>query len=139
MAISAFVCQQATVIGVGTLRRPGPGLLAFGAGLGVGLLALVVFVRSFLFAPELGRGEDASSIRRSRFFMICASLFVYAAVIHWLGFAASTFLFVLFLFRTVETEQWWRSLVKSTLITIGNYLVFVTWLSISLPKGFWAG
>lgn len=139
MAISAFVCQQAMLIGVGTLRRPGPGLLAFGAGLGVGLLALVVFVRSFLSASESGRGEDERSIRRSKFFMICASLFVYAALIHWLGFAASTFLFVLFLFRAVEPERWWRSLVKSALITVGNYLVFVTWLGIGLPKGVWAG
>ncbi len=139
MAISAFVCQQATVIGVGTLRRPGPGLLTFGAGLGIGLLALLVFVRSFFSASESGRGEDGTSIRRSRFFMICTSLFVYVALIHWLGFVASTFLFVLFLFRAVETEQWWRSLVKSALVTVGNYLVFVLWLGISLPKGFWAG
>ena len=55
------------------------------------------------------------------------------------GFALSTFLLVLFLFRAVQTERWWRSLVKALLITVGNYLVFVVWLGIRLPGGFWAG
>ncbi len=139
LAFSLFVCQQATVIGVGNLRKPGPGLLAFGAGAGIGLLALVVFIRSFLSNPAIGVDQDEKSIRRGKFFLICVSLFVYAALIHWLGFALSTFLFVLFLFRAVQPERWWRSLAKAGLITIGNYLVFIVWLRISLPKGFWAG
>jgi hypothetical protein len=138
IALSLFVCQQATVIGVGSLRRPGPGLLALGAGAGIGLLALAVFIRTFLSKPEADVGQDEKSIRRGKFFLICASLFVYAALISWLGFALSTFLFVLFLFRTVQTERWWRSLVKALLITVGNYLVFVVWLGIRLPGGFWA-
>jgi hypothetical protein len=138
IALSLFVCQQATVIGVGSLRRPGPGLLALGAGAGIGLLALAVFIRTFLSKPEADVGLDEKSIRRGKFFLICASLFVYAALISWLGFALSTFLFVLFLFRTVQTERWWRSLVKALLITVGNYLVFVVWLGIRLPGGFWA-
>ena len=138
MALSLFICQQATVIGVGSLRRPGPGLLAFGAGAGIGLLALAVFIRTFLAKPAADAAQDEKSVRRVKFFLICTSLFVYAAVISWLGFVVSTFLFVLFLLRTVQTEKWWRSLLKALLITAGNYLVFVVWLGIRLPGGFWA-
>jgi hypothetical protein len=138
MALSLFICQQATVIGVGSLRRPGPGLLAFGAGAGIGLLALAVFIRTFLSKPAVDAVRDEKSVRRVKFFLICTSLFVYAAVISWLGFVVSTFLFVLFLLRTVQTEKWWRSLLKALLITAGNYLVFVVWLGIRLPGGFWA-
>jgi len=29
--------------------------------------------------------------------------------------------------------------MKAVLITVGNYLVFVVWLGIHLPKGFWQG
>jgi len=126
------------VIGVGSLRRPGPGLLAFGAGAGIGLLALAVFIRTFLSKPAVDAVRDEKSVRRVKFFLICTSLFVYAAVISWLGFVVSTFLFVLFLLRTVQTEKWWRSLLKALLITAGNYLVFVVWLGIRLPGGFWA-
>jgi putative tricarboxylic transport membrane protein len=138
MALSLFICQQATVIGVGSLRRPGPGLLAFGAGAGIGLLALALFIRTFLSKPAVDAVRDEKSVRRVKFFMICTSLFVYAAVISWLGFVLSTFLFVLFLLRTAQTEKWWRSLLKALLITAGNYLVFVVWLGIRLPEGFWA-
>ena len=132
------MCQQATTIGVGSLRRPGPGLLAFGAGCGIGLLALAVFIRAFLSKPAADAAQDEKSVRKVKFFLICTSLFVYAAVISWLGFVVSTFLFVLFLLRTVQTEKWWRSLLKALLITAGNYLVFVVWLGIRLPGGFWA-
>jgi len=138
MALSLFICQQATLIGVGSLRRPGPGLLAFGAGAGIGLLALAVFIRAFLSEPAADAAQDEKSVRKVKFFLICTSLFVYAAVISWLGFVVSTFLFVLFLLRTVQTEKWWRSLLKALLITAGNYLVFVVWLGIRLPGGFWA-
>ena len=127
------------MIGVGSLRRPGPGLLALGAGAGIGLLALAVFIRTFLSKPAVDVGQDEKSIRRVKFFLMCISLFVYAVLISWLGFALSTFLFVLFLFRMVQVERWWRSLVKAVLITLGNYLVFVVWLGIHLPRGFWAG
>ena len=127
------------MIGVGSLRRPGPGLLAFGAGAGTGLLALAVFVRSFLSQPAIETGQGEKGIRRGKFSLICVSLFVYAALISWLGFALSTFLFVLFLLRAVQAERWWRSLVKAVLITVGNYVVFVVWLGIHLPRGFWAG
>lgn len=140
MALSIFVCQQATVIGVGSLRKPGPGLLAFGAGVGVGLLALAVFIRSLLSTLEPAEGDrDEGTIRRGKFVMVCVSLFIYAALVGWLGFALSTFLFVFFLLQTAEPERWWRSLVKAALVTAGNYLVFVVWLGINLPKGFWAG
>ena len=139
MVLSVFICQQAVVIGVGSLRKPGPGLLAFGAGAGIGLLAFVVLIRSLLSKREPVEGnQDEGTIRRGKFFMICVSLFVYTVLVSWLGFVPSTFLFVLFLLQTTEPERWWRSIVKAVLITAGNYLVFVVWLGINLPRGFWA-
>jgi putative tricarboxylic transport membrane protein len=137
LLLSLFVCQQATLIGVGSLRKPGPGLLAFGAGFGTGLLSLAVFIRSFLSQPTINVDQGKKRIPRAKFFLICTSLFVYAVLMTWLGFVLSTFLFVFFLLQTAESERWWRSLGKAALITIGNYLVFVVWLGIHLPGGFW--
>jgi putative tricarboxylic transport membrane protein len=139
VALSFFVCQQATVIGVGSLRRPGPGLMAFGAGAGVGLLAFAVLIRSLLSKLKpVESAQVGGNIRSGKFFLICTSLFVYAALVNALGFILSTFLFVFFLFQTAQAEKWWHSLVKAALITAGNYLVFVVWLGIHLPSAFWA-
>lgn len=59
-ALSLFICQQSTVIGVGGLHRPGPGLMSFGAGMGIGVLALTVLVLSFF--SKTGPGESEMGI-----------------------------------------------------------------------------
>ena len=139
LLLSIFICQQSVVIGVGTLSQPGPGLLAFGAGAGIGVLALWFLIQSFV--SKESRGEvtrHGKTLQRGRFLMICTSLFVYTIAVNWLGFLLSTFLFVIFILRLIESKKWWRTLVEALLITIGNYLFFVEWLGLSLPKGFYA-
>lgn len=140
IGLSLFVCQQSVAIGVGTLRKPGPGLLAFGAGAAIGLLSLGLLIQSLTSkAKKMGLGHSERVIHRVKFLLICISLFAYTMIVNWLGFAFSTFLFVLFLIYAIESERWWRMVLKAVLITSGNYLIFVVWLGLSLPKGFWAG
>jgi putative tricarboxylic transport membrane protein len=138
LALAAFICQQSMGIGVGTLVRPGPGLLSFGAGAVMGLLALACLIGTFLKggAGNEPSGDADSGSHTATVAAICLSLFVYTIAVNWLGFVLSTLMFVIFLFRIVETESWWRSLLKGILVTAGNYLVFVVWLGINLPKGF---
>ncbi|MFH1122647.1 MAG: tripartite tricarboxylate transporter TctB family protein [Pseudomonadota bacterium] len=137
IGLSLFVCQQSTHIGLGTLWNPGAGLMPFGAGASVGLLALGLLGRSLLTKePQIESEREKGSLSKGRFLLICTSLFVYAIAVQWLGFVLSTFLFVLLMLGNIESETWWRILIKAVLITTGNYLIFVTWLGISLPKGF---
>jgi putative tricarboxylic transport membrane protein len=139
IGLSLFVCQQSATIGLGTLRKPGPGLLAFGTGVGIGLLSLGLLIQSFTSrGKESGIGHGEKMIPRVKFLLICVSLFAYIIIMNWLGFVLSTFLFVLFLLYTIELERWWRRILKAVLITVGNYFIFVVWLGLSLPKGFWA-
>ena len=139
LLLSIFICQQSVVIGVGTLSQPGPGLLAFGAGAGIGVLALWFLIQSFVSKESRSEvAQNGRTLRKGRFLMICISLFVYTMAVKRLGFVLSTFLFVLFLLRLVESKKWWRTLLEATLITIGNYLLFVEWLGLNLPKGFFA-
>jgi putative tricarboxylic transport membrane protein len=137
LALSIYVCQQAIVIGVGSLQRPGPGLLSFGAGLGVGCLSLWLFLETFISKkPRKEMAQTISNLNKSRFIMVCVSLLVYAIAVNWIGFVLSTFLFMIFLLRLIESHKWWITILEATLITMGNYLLFVVWLGLSLPKGF---
>jgi putative tricarboxylic transport membrane protein len=139
LVLSLFICQQSVVIGVGSLGQPGPGLLAFGAGAGIGVLAIWFLIQSFVSKESRSEvAQNGRTLRRGRFLMICISLFTYTIAVNWLGFVLSTFLFIIFILRLIESKKWWRTLIKATLITIGNYLVFVEWLGLRLPKGFWA-
>jgi len=138
LALAVFICHQSMRIGVGTLLRPRPGLMSFVAGAGIGLLSL-----AFLIQILLGKGETSSEPsgeaerggRMATIVAISVSLFVYTIAVNWLGFILATLLFVLFLFRTVETESWWRSMTKAVLVTLGNYLLFVVVLELQVPKG----
>jgi putative tricarboxylic transport membrane protein len=137
LALAIFICQQSMGIGVGTLRRPGPGLLSFGAGAAIGLLSLAFLIQTFLSKKAIaGPVQDQGTGNKVKTLSICISLFVYTIAVSWLGFVLSTLFFVLFLFRTVESEPWWRSAIKAVLVTSGNYLLFVVWLGLRLPRGF---
>jgi hypothetical protein len=137
LAFAVFVCQQALVIGVGTLSQPGPGLLAFGAGVGIGLLALWFLVQSFASKKQNEESVPAgAALSKGRFLLVCLSLFGYTVAAKWLGFLLSTFLFAVFIFYMIESKKWWRTLIKAALVTIGNHVFFVEWLGLSLPKGF---
>ena len=137
LALSLFVCQQAIVIGVGSLHKPGPGLLSFSAGLGVGCLSLWLFFETFI-AKDIHKetSQKETNLSRSSFIMVCISLFVYVVAVNWIGFVLSTFLFMIFLLRLTESHKWWITIIEASLITMGNYLIFVVWLGLSLPKGF---
>ena len=133
LGLAVYICQQSMGIGVGSLRKPGPGLLSFGAGAGIGLLALV-FLCGTLWKGKAGSEVEGGG-HTATVVVISFSLFIYTITVSWLGFIMATLLFVLFLFRTVESETWWRSTTKAVLVTLGNYLVFVVWLGVKLPKG----
>ena len=139
LALSFFICQQSVVIGVGSLGQPGPGLLAFGAGLAMGGMVLYLLIQSFISKEQRQEGlEHRLALKSGKLFMLCISLFVYTFAVNRLGFILSTFLFVIFVLRLVESKKWWRTLLEATLITIGNYLIFVVWLGLSLPVGFFS-
>ena len=137
VALSVYVCWEATKIGTGGLHHPGPGLLAFAASVGMGILGLIVSIRSCLVRNEPAAAAGGKGRRVGTIVTVSISLFVYAELISLLGFSASTFLFVFFLLQVGVHERWWISAMKSALVTVGVYLVFVTWLGVMLPAPFW--
>ena len=135
LALSLFVCGHALQIDIGSLQQPGPGLLVFGAGAVVGLLAFWLLIHSLIAKQSRNDGAEGSPLGKGRFLLLCASLFLYALAASRLGFLIATFLFIVFVFRLVESAPWWRTLLTAALITAGNYLLFASWLGLSLPKG----
>lgn len=136
VGLSLFICQQSMVIGLGTPDTPGSGLLSFGAGAGMGVLALWSLTQTFRSKKPDDEVQQDRSFRWGKFFLVCICLFGYAIVADWLGFVLTTFIVVLALFHLLESKRRWLVVVKAALIAIGNYLFFVEWLGLSLPRGF---
>ena len=65
------------------------------------------------------------------------SLFIYVAVLEWLGFMLATFLLMLVLFRLLEPYRWTTVLLLSVVTMGAAYVFFVILLDSRLPRGVW--
>ncbi|MEI9475272.1 MAG: tripartite tricarboxylate transporter TctB family protein [Deltaproteobacteria bacterium] len=136
VGLSLFICEQSVVIGLGTPDTPGSGLLSFGAGAGIGILALWLLIQSFRSKKTHDEVQGGGTFRWGKFLLVCICLFGYALVVNWLGFVLTTFIVVFVLFHLLEPKKWWLGVIEAAAIATGNYLFFVEWLGLSLPRGF---
>jgi len=129
LALGLVSMYGATQLGLGTLREPGSGLLAFMAGVFVSLIALGIFVKSLIqwrsirldFAPLWSE----ANWRRPAIIGLMT-----------LGFILTGFLLLLVLFRWVERFSWKKALIIPA-VTLGfSYLLFNVFLKATLPRGF---
>ncbi len=134
LALAVLATVGAWRLEVGTLHSPGAGFLPFYAAILFGVLAVVSLVQD-LRALAGPAAEIWGGVRWVRWITMVASLFVYVALLEWLGFAAATFLLMLVLFRILEPYRWTTVLFFS-LLTMGSaYLFFVVLLDSRLPRG----
>jgi hypothetical protein len=134
LALSTAAAVGAWQLGVGDFHNPGAGFLPFYAALLFGGLSLVAIVQDLktMTGPA---SEIWGSVRWGRWIAMVASLFIYVAVLEWLGFLLATFLLMLVLFRILEPYRWTTVLFFS-LMTMGcAYLFFVVLLDSQLPGG----
>lgn len=126
-------------LGLGSLRRPGPGFFFFWAGSFMAILALIVFAQAWAgrkraTAPEtLFPGKKILKV-----ILVFASVFLYAVFIEWLGFLAVTFLLFIFLLGFMEKKGPAFTILTSLLVTATAYVIFNVLLKSQLPAG-WFG
>ena len=119
-------------IGFGDFQTPGPGFFPFWLALALTLLAAVFFCRSL--GPEartipLWAGKSWLRPVKARVVM-----FAYVLSIGWLGFIASTALLFVAWLRIVEHSSW-KAVTLLVVIGTTSLYLFVTFLTIPLPKG----
>jgi hypothetical protein len=105
------------------------------AGICLAVLAGAGLIQTVLKKPdaEAGRGFRAADVLRIG--MVSAVLFVYVFLWDVIGFPASTFLLLLFLFRCVEPLRWRTVFVASGLTLAFTYILFSVLLGARLPAG----
>ncbi len=70
-----------------------------------------------------------------RIIPLLISLLVYAFLMSIIGFGLSTFLFVFFLIKQIESRGWWVAGLAAGGIASFCYLLFQIWLKVQLPTG----
>lgn len=83
------------------------------------------------------RKTDAESGFRPKSVLPCLLvLLLYALVIDIVGYVLATFLASIALFRVIGSYKWSRSIAMAIVLTGCLYAVFVVWLKIAFPTGF---
>jgi len=131
LAVALFAAAQGLALKLGSLHRPGPGFFPFWGGVVLGLLAIVLVVRS----PG-GNVPGGARLRpdNARPVVAVGAVFGYLLLLEMLGFVAVTFLFLLLLFR-LERRSWTFSAASAGAGAVGCYVLFQLWLKTQLPTG----
>ncbi len=140
MGLGIAVAVSSYRLRLGTLANPGPGLAPFFLGIILSLCSLPILVRSFLVIMRNQKHEDEpiwSGIQFKKLIIVVASLLGYWVFLEKIGFVLTTFLLLLILFKTVDSQRWRSVYVASTLTVIVIYIVFVIVLRVDLPSGVW--
>jgi len=138
LVFSVVICVLSAKlpVGLGTWHDPGPGFLPFGSGLFLGILSLVLFLKSLREKSEAAKGSWFPQEQWVNLVLVLASLFVYAVLIEIVGFFVCTTLLMFFLFKVMGGLRWSWAIGGSIIFSLASYGVFDLWLKVQLPKGF---
>ena len=132
---SVFVFIESLRLGVGTLRNPGMGFLAFGASGLLGILSLILLLQAICKKAEIRIQPIFAGILWIRVIFILVALLIYSQVLPFGGYLVTTFFLMGSLFWIVEQQKIGRSLILSFLTTLITYFVFSKWLNCQFPEG----
>ena len=127
--------SAATTLSMGSFQHPGPGFLPFGLACILGLLSLILVLQTRNgTGPTSAFWPERTWVRPS---LGSLALFAYALFVSMLGFLPTTFLFIVGWTRFMERLSWQTVLLVAAGVTAGLYLVFVWFLGVPVPVGFW--
>lgn len=136
LAIGLSALYGSIRLGLGTTREPGPGFLGLLVSSFISLMALIIWLHSAKKGDKEQKLSDLwQGLKWKRPLAVCVITIGYILAFEWLGFAISTFLFLMILMKGMETLAWWKALLLSALSTGFSYLLLSISLESSLPKG----
>jgi len=140
MLVGVYFTISGYRLGIGSLHKPGPGLIFFLAALLLTILSIIDLVGTFRgkSVAEEDKKKDSlwSSVRWQKVLIVLGGLLAYACFLNILGFLLSTSLLMFFLYKVVEPTGWLVAGVSSISTILFSYLIFEVWLKVSLPVGF---
>jgi putative tricarboxylic transport membrane protein len=135
LVLSIYVCRVSLKLGLGTLHKPGSGFISFWSGIMLGILTIMMLIQN-IWLDKADRAEEKKEKTHWRTVVLAlVSLFICILIFERVGFIISTTLFVGFLFKGIEREGWFVTILASLLMTFASYYIFKVLLQAELPKG----
>ena len=113
------------------LVRPQPGLLPFIYGIVLTILALILFIKTWL--GHAGGNGTFGQLWRPIVFIL--ALFIYVAISKFAGYIIAATILSAMVLRIMDTQKWWKILLISFIVALGSYFLFDRLLDLRLPVG----
>lgn len=136
LAISIAVFVGSVQLGIGTARQPGPGFITSGASGLLGIISLIIFLKTL--ARKEQSGEAIAIFRGTLWWRVLLSGFAilaFALVMPTLGYLITTFVLMLFLYFMIHEQKWYWVIISSLLSSLGSYYLFSKLLNCQFPDG----
>lgn len=137
LAFGVLSAYGSIKLGLGTLREPGPGLLAFLASCFISFMAIIVLFQALVlkrgFLEKIPNLWEGASWRRP--LAIGLILVGYLFSLEKIGFLITSFAMLFITFKLVEKLPWVRTIVLSLTISGGAFILFNKILKATLPRG----
>jgi hypothetical protein len=136
--IGVLISFSSTRIGLGSFKKPGPGLIPFIIGSLLELLSIILFIQSFSIQSK-GNPPRESLLEPhwKKRGVVLISLIAYVLFFAPLGYVISTTLLLGFLFNLYPScaKIVFLRLAGACIISLLSHLVFKIWLGCPLPAG----
>jgi hypothetical protein len=135
LCFAMFFFAGSLKLGVGTTSAPGMGFVSFGTSVLLGVLSIVLFLKTCLKNKAAEIAANLTAIAWRRVLLILISLSLYVALLPLGGYLVTTFFFMAFLFWVIRRPKLYWGLTLSCVTTFVTYYVFVKWLNCQFPTG----
>lgn len=133
LAAAGLLSFEAMRLDLGSLERPGPGLMPL--VLGLGLAALAVIYLALSLAHRHAQPPSWTRTHWKRPLTATAAVVAYGLLLVPAGFSLSTAAFIAFWVSAIEKRRLRSALVYAVLVTGGLLAIFAWGLRLRLPSG----
>jgi putative tricarboxylic transport membrane protein len=125
-------------LGLGTLRHPGLGMTPFLIGSFLTFFSICILFSSHDVKGSLREFRSAwEGVNGKTIGLVLLYLVGYAFLIEKIGYLVVTFIFFLFLLKTIGSMKLRTTVMVSLASVLVSYGLFVLLLKVPLPSGFW--
>lgn len=101
----------------------------------LGFLSLIIIFRAWLQTQTNQEIFKILGPKKGKFFLYLISFFVFGFIFSNLGYSLTLTAFLTFILKIVERQSWKITLGVIIISIIVSYILFVNFLSVSLPEG----
>lgn len=134
LAVSLAICAGSLRLNVGTLTGPGAGFFPLVTGMVLGVFSILILIQAKKTSEEPVKFWAPEANKRG-IYLTFLFILLYALLLEWVGFVATTTLFFLLVSRFVFGLRWSTSVFFALVTSFATYFVFTLLLDAPLPQG----